>query len=177
MKAEKKAGRLLLKKHRTVACAESLTGGLVSYRLTSVPGSSEYIHGGVVSYTAEMKHEVLGVPQTTLDHYGAVSAETAKAMAENVRQLMQADYGISTTGNAGPSPSEGKSVGLVYTALADSKGVFVQEHRFTGSRSGVRDQAADAALSLLVAALKQDDGDAALPVQGRDEARMEDTKD
>ena len=170
MKLEKKAGRLLLKKNRTVACAESLTGGLVSCRLTSVPGSSAYVHGGVVSYTPEIKQEVLGVPQDILRQYGAVSAETAKAMAENVRQLMQTDYGISMTGNAGPAASEGKSVGLVYTALADSKGVFVQEHRFTGSRSGVREQAADAVLALLVAALKQDDGDEAQPEDETDTA-------
>lgn len=111
------AVRLLKEKGLHVATAESCTGGLVSKRLTEVSGSSEVFECGICSYSNRIKQQMLGVQAETLEKFGAVSRETAAEMAERVRCISGADIGISVTGNAGPSASEGKEVGLVYVGV------------------------------------------------------------
>jgi len=149
----------LLAKELTVATAESCTGGLVAQRITSVPGASSVFQWGVVTYSCETKRKLLGVSQKTLDSYGAVSPQTAMAMARRARVKSGADIGISVTGNAGPEPSEGKPVGLVYVGL-DSENVTSAEelHIQTmedGGREYIREMAASRALYLALGAAKQ----------------------
>lgn len=141
---------LLLAKGKTVATAESCTGGLCGKLLTDVPGSSAVYPGGVVSYSDEVKHTVLGVPLALLDAHGAVSAPVAAAMAEGVRRLCRSDYAVSATGLAGPDgDGSGKPVGLVYIAVTDGSRTVVTEYHFSGARASVRRQAAQAAIGLL----------------------------
>src|SRR5690625_1549638 len=102
----------------TIATAESLTAGMLSSAIADVPGASAVLQGGVVAYNNSIKHRVLGVSADTLAARGAVDAETAKQMAAGVRQRFNADLGVSTTGVAGPDPSEGKAVGIVFIALS-----------------------------------------------------------
>ncbi len=134
----------------TVACAESCTGGLVLSRLTDFSGASAHVKGGVVAYTNEIKQRILHVKSETLEQFGAVSSQTATEMASNVRELFGATFGLSTTGVAGPLTSEGKPVGLVYVAIAGADFAEVKEFRFSGSRSEIKAQAADAAFELLM---------------------------
>ncbi len=143
--------KLLHEKGLSFAAAESCTGGLVAERFTNIPGASEHFRGGVVSYTNGVKAGVLGVPQDILDTIGAVSAETAKAMAEGVRRVCGSDIGISVTGLAGPGGDEfGNSVGTVYIALADEKGTLVRHLDFgKRSRERIRAHAANSAFDLL----------------------------
>ncbi len=146
---------LLLEKGATVGTAESCTGGMVGARLTSVSGASGAYKFGAITYSNEAKHAVLKVSTETLDEHGAVSAETAKEMAEGIRRVLGADIGVSVTGNAGPSASEGKPVGLVYVGVSSENYSAVLENHFLGDRISVRAQAADKALELaLIAAQK-----------------------
>ena len=142
---------LLRKQGKTVATAESCTGGLIGKRLTDVSGSSAVYRGGVISYTIDVKRDVLGVPEAILAAHGAVSAETAQAMAEGVRMLIGADYAVSSTGLAGPNgDGSGKPVGLVYLAVASAvKPTVVREYHFDGNREQIRLAAAEAAEQLL----------------------------
>lgn len=138
--------RLLRQSMKKVAVAESLTGGLVAQLLTSVPGSSSEFHGGVVTYTNEMKQRLLGIPFAQLegaDAPGAVSESTACLMAERVRDLAGSDIGVALTGVAGPAESEGKPVGLVYLAIAAS-GLSTQSYtlHLSGNRQSIRLHAA-----------------------------------
>jgi nicotinamide-nucleotide amidase len=133
----------------TLATAESLTGGLVTAALTDVPGASAVVRGGVVSYAAEVKQDVLGVPEELVDRYGTVSRECAVAMAEGVRTLMGADWGLSTTGVAGPDPSEGHPVGTVHVAVAGEHGTTSRALHLCGSRAQVRAATVARVLALL----------------------------
>jgi nicotinamide-nucleotide amidase len=143
-------GRLLAARKATLATAESCTGGLLGGMLTAVSGSSEYYLGGVVSYANRIKAQQLGVDPDMLEEHGAVSEPVARAMAEGVRQQFGVDYGIGITGIAGPSGgTAAKPVGLVYIALADAAGVFVQENHFVGGRERVREWSCLTALNLL----------------------------
>ena len=118
----------LLRRGLTLATAESCTGGLVAERMTAISGASKVYRGGVVSYWTSVKAEVLGVPQGLLDAYGAVSEETARAMAEGVCRITGADVGVSVTGVAGPDPDErGVPVGIVYIGLATPEGTFCRK--------------------------------------------------
>lgn len=130
---------LLQKNDLTIACAESLTGGMFQQELTAIPGSSAVVKGGVVCYTNEVKEKVLGVKQETLEKYGAVSEECARELAENVASLLNADIGISFTGVAGPGVVEEKPVGTVYIGIS-KKGspVIVEKFAFAGTREGNR---------------------------------------
>lgn len=140
-------------KGKTVATAESCTGGLIAGRITSVPGASAVFLGGVVSYANEVKRDVLGVPQGVLDHAGAVSAECAEAMASGVRALLKADAAVSVTGIAGPDGgTPQKPVGLVWFGVATASGARAESQRFDGDREAVRRQACDLALQLLLEA-------------------------
>lgn len=118
---------LLQEKHLKIATAESCTAGTLSGRLTEVPGVSSVFECGVAAYSKEIKHSVLHVPKEILDTCGAVSLETARAMADGARRLGEASFGVAITGVAGPEPSEGKPTGTVYIALADAKHVWVKQ--------------------------------------------------
>ena len=140
--------KMLLDKKATVATAESCTGGMVAARLTSVSGASGAFKYGAVTYCNEAKNIMLGVSTETLDEHGAISAETAKEMAEGIRKVMNADIGVSVTGNAGPGAAEEKPVGLVYIGVSSENYSAVLKNRFEGDRVSVREQAADSALLL-----------------------------
>ena len=113
---------------KTLATAESCTGGRVAQRITSLPGASGVYRGGVVSYWTDVKGSVLGVPREILDEFGAVSEETARAMAEGARRITGADLAVSVTGVAGPDPDErGVPVGIVYIGLATPTGTFCRK--------------------------------------------------
>ena len=144
------AGGLLAATGRTIACAESCTGGLLSQRLTSVPGSSAYFLEGVVTYSNRAKVRRLGVGRSLIDANGAVSVPVAEAMARGIRARAGADFGLAVTGVAGPGGGvEAKPVGLVYTALAWAGGVSVERNLFGGTREIVRSQSAQKALDML----------------------------
>jgi nicotinamide-nucleotide amidase len=143
-------GQLLTAQGRTLALAESCTGGLVGHRLTQVPGSSTYFLGGIVSYSYQAKEQLLGVPHDTLYGQGAVSVEVALAMARGARQALDADLGLSITGIAGPTgDTPDKPVGLTYVALATPTGERWERHVWEGDRSGNKAASAEAALDLL----------------------------
>ena len=143
-------GRLLREQGKTIAFAESCSGGLVSSLVTDVPGSSEYLLGSVVSYTNMAKEKLLHVQSETLEQFSAVSRETACEMAEGVRNLLGSDIGVSITGNAGPGASECKPVGLVYIAVAMDTVVYCQEHHFTSTRTENKLRIAQTAISMAI---------------------------
>ncbi|WP_367045325.1 CinA family protein [Streptomyces sp. Je 1-332] len=161
--------RLLQARGETLAVAESLTGGLVAAEVTAVPGASQVFRGSVTAYATELKHEVLGVDGTLLAERGAVDAEVALQMAAGVRKVMGADWGIATTGVAGPEPQDGQPVGTVFVAvvgpdsLATGPGAAFGEEgsalrsegkvaalRLNGERSDIRMESARSVLTLLV---------------------------
>ena len=143
-------GRELRMAGFTIACAESCTGGLLTSTLTDVPGSSSYVVGSVVSYSNDVKMRILHVSEEILSVYGAVSEETARAMAEGVRHLMQTDIGVGITGIAGPDGgSPEKPVGLVYIAVCAGGKTKVEECHFTGNRAEIRQDACQAALRMV----------------------------
>ncbi|WP_123043586.1 competence/damage-inducible protein A [Cohnella candidum] len=149
--------RLLLRQRRTLALAESCTGGMVAEMVTTVPGSADAFLGGVVSYTNAVKRDLLGVPEGLLEGEGApgaVSEETAAAMAEGARRFADSDFGVSVTGVAGPASSEGKPVGLVYLGLAErGKPTRTEKLQLSGDREGIRLRASKRALYRLWLAL------------------------
>lgn len=145
----------LKRRGETLACAESLTGGLVCAAVTDVPGASAVLRGGVVSYATEVKSSVLGLDPSLLARVGAVDAEVARQMARGVRRVVGADWGLATTGVAGPDPQDGAAVGTVFVAVAGPGGSKVREHHFDGDRPLVRAAAVRAALDLLRAALAE----------------------
>jgi len=142
--------KLLEENARTIALAESCTGGLICAMITDVPGISRFFLEGVVAYSNDAKVEILGVPEAILEKHGSVSAEAAKAMARGIRNRAGADIGLSVTGIAGPGGgTPQKPVGMVCFALADDRGVIAREERFGGSRTDIRDRAAKYALNLV----------------------------
>ena len=141
---------------KTVATAESCTGGMIGAALTAISGSSKVYKGGVISYTNEIKHNVLGVPLSLLDTCGAVSAEVAEAMASGARSVLGTDYAISVTGLAGPGGDEyGNPVGTVFIGYADENCCVSEHYVFKGDRESVRNQAAEKALALLLSKIKE----------------------
>ncbi len=143
-------GHTLTERHLTLALAESCTGGLITSRITDIPGSSAYLAGAVVCYSNEVKQSAVGVPADILAAHGAVSVETAKAMADGIRSRFGTDLGVSVTGIAGPGGAmPGKPVGLVYIAVAGKNGTFCFEYNFTGLRGAIRQRTALAALNHL----------------------------
>lgn len=145
-------GRLIAR-GTTVAAAESLTGGLVCAALTSVPGSSAVVRGGVVVYATSLKASLAGVPSSVLEADGPVAASTAAAMASGVRERLGADIGLATTGVAGPDPQDGHPPGTVHVAAATAGGVrvrsFTGDSVLPGGREDVRAATVRAALALL----------------------------
>ncbi|HBE80446.1 MAG TPA: competence/damage-inducible protein A [Firmicutes bacterium] len=149
-------GRQLKATGWRLATAESCTGGLISHRITNVPGSSAYLLGGVNSYSNELKMKLLGVPAEVLAAHGAVSPETAQAMAEGIRKLTGAEAGVAATGIAGPDGgSETKPVGLVYLAVVLPGVSRVEKKIFGYDRLGNKEAAAQAGLTLLWQSLKE----------------------
>lgn len=143
-------GRLLKKQLKTIATAESCTGGKIAEILTSVPGASTYFKGSVVSYATEVKINVLGVSESLIQEHSVVSAEVASAMALRVKQMMQTDYAIATTGNAGPTKDDtDAAVGSVFIALATPNEVIVEEFNFGQPREKVIDRATIKSLEML----------------------------
>jgi len=143
-------GCALTAKGASLAVAESCTGGLLGERITSIPGSSTYFLGGVISYANTAKHDLLDVPASVLDEHGAVSEAVARLMAEGARNRMRSTYALAITGVAGPGGgSADKPVGLVYIALATPENTLVERKKFGGEREPIRWQAAQAALDLL----------------------------
>jgi PncC family amidohydrolase len=133
---------------RTLATAESLTGGLVGASLTAVPGSSDVYLGGVVSYAISIKTAVLSVPEAIIEDHGVVSEECAVAMAEGARALTGADLAVATTGVAGPGPQDGVAPGTVWIAVASGTDHAATLLELSGDRGDVRRDAAAAALQL-----------------------------
>ena len=143
-------GEMLHKAHATVAVAESLTGGMLGERFTSVPGSSRYFLGGFITYSNAMKAELLGVDPQLLAHFGAVSRETAEAMAAGARRLTKATYALAVTGVAGPESGEDAApVGTVFVALADAEKTVAVHRQFLGDRARIRTFTTQMALDLL----------------------------
>lgn len=143
----------LLRHGQTVAIAESLTGGLVAAALTDVPGASDVVRGGVVAYVNEVKAGVLAVPPSLLEEHGAVSAPCAEAMARGARALLGADWGLSTTGVAGPGPAEGRAAGTVHVAVAGEQRGAHRALTLSGTRTQVRADTVTAVLELLLEVL------------------------
>jgi nicotinamide-nucleotide amidase len=153
--------RLLTVRGETVAVAESLTGGLVAADLTTVPGASRAFRGSVTAYATELKHELLGVDATLLATRGAVDAQVAAQMAAGVRKALGADWGIATTGVAGPEPQDGQPVGTVFVAVDGSRradsgsagGGKVEALRLNGDRAEIRRESVRSVLALLLSEL------------------------
>lgn len=141
---------------QTIATAESLTGGLLCATIVDVPGASDVLRGGVVAYLPETKSSVLGVDPELLDRVGTVHPDVAAAMAEGAIRVLDATWGVATTGVAGPEPSEGKPVGTVHVAVAGPGGVRTRQLALRGDRALIREQAVDAALSLVVGRLREE---------------------
>lgn len=156
---EEVVGRALRERNLTLAVAESCSGGLIGHRITNISGSSDYFLGGAVTYSNAAKMKLLGVPEEILATKGAVSAETAAAMAQGVRELFGSDYALSATGIAGPTGgTPEKPVGLVFLGLAGPKGVETQRHQFPGDREMVKTLTAETALDWLRRRLLLDGG-------------------
>ncbi len=139
----------LIEKGKTVAFAESCTGGWLGKLITDIPGSSKAFLGGVVSYSNDAKIEILNVPSETIERFGAVSPQTAFFMANNVRKLFKSDYGVGITGVAGPSQSEKKPAGLVYISVCSKEKTIVKKYNLRGDRDMVRQQTTSRAFDLL----------------------------
>ena len=154
---EQVVGSLLSARHSTLAIAESCTGGLISDRITDVPGSSDYFKGTVVAYSNQIKLDLLNVSREDLDRHGAVSSPVAIQIAQSVRTLAKADYGLGITGIAGPTgATPQKSVGLVYVGLASHHGAYSEEFRFAGDRVIIKRRASQMALDMLRRELLKD---------------------
>lgn len=145
---------------RTLAVAESLTGGAVAAALVAQPGASAVLTAGIVAYTNEMKTALLGVDATLLAERGSVDADVAVAMADGVRRATGADLGLATTGVAGPEPHDGKAVGTVYLAVCGPGDAVptVEELALTGHRDEIRQQSTHDVLALALAGLERVDG-------------------
>ncbi len=143
-------GRLLAKQGKTIATAESCTGGKIAQMLTSAAGASQYFRGSVVSYATDTKVSVLGIDIEIIEKFSVVSEEVAREMALAIKKLMKTDYAIATTGNAGPNKGDSEAeVGSVFIGIASPEGVFVEEFNFGQPREKVIDRTANKALEIL----------------------------
>jgi nicotinamide-nucleotide amidase len=151
MGVEADVARLLYKHRKTIAVAESCTGGLVSHLLTNIPGSSKYFKLGIVAYSTQAKISLLNISRQLITRYSTVSSETALSMAKSIRKIAKADIGLSTTGIAGPG-GESKCkqpVGSIYIGLAHQKGTFFKQFRFRGVRKTIKLKASIASLKMV----------------------------
>ncbi len=153
---EGRLGNILRERKLKISVAESCTGGLISHLITNIPGSSDYFDRGVIVYSNTSKIELLEVPKLIIESFGAVSRETARAMAEGIRKISRCDLGLASTGIAGPSgASPSKPVGLVYIGLASSKPTSVKEFRFEGQRYEIKRKASEEALKMVLDLLSE----------------------
>ena len=149
-KLEKSLAKILTKKHKTVSVAESCSGGLIANKLTNIPGSSKYFKAGIIAYENRIKIKRLKVSSGLIRKKGAVSKEVAISMAKNIRKIAKTDFGLATTGIAGPSGgSKKKPVGLVYIAASSKTKTICKEFRFKGNRLAIKNKTASSALRLL----------------------------
>lgn len=149
-KSKETIGRLMKKLGLTLGIGESCTGGLLSHKITNVSGSSEYFRGGVIAYNNDIKEQVLAVSEETLKKFGAVSGETAIAMARGVRKNLGCDIGIAITGIAGPTGgSKTKPVGTVFIAVSDKTKEKSLRFLFKGKRQAIKFAASNKALKIL----------------------------
>lgn len=151
---EKVLGYLLYLNNLTLAIAESCTGGLVSHLITNIPGSSSYFKGGIIGYSNDVKVNMLGVRDMTIERFGAVSKKAAEEMAIGVKKAIKADIGLSITGIAGPTTDKTeKPVGLVYIGLSKGIDTIVKDFLFSGEREAIKEQSAYYAMDLVRRAL------------------------
>ncbi len=147
---ESQMGKFLTQKQMTLATAESFTGGRIAEQIVSVPGSSNYFKGGVVTYATEVKIKVLGVPEALIQTHSVVSEEVAMAMAENVRKLLGTDFAVSTTGNAGPTKGDSDAdVGTVYIGISTPRGTTAHKFAMGNHRERVVKKSVSKAFELL----------------------------
>ena len=138
---------IMREKKLTLGTVESATGGLIAHMITNVPGSSDVFQGSIISYSNEIKMKIVGVKEATLQEYGAVSGQVARAMAKRGRKVLGVDICVADTGIAGPGgATPGKPVGLFYLGLSHKDGTFTQKHIFKGTREENKQQAAQTAL-------------------------------
>ncbi|HWO61132.1 MAG TPA: CinA family protein [Umezawaea sp.] len=149
---------LLRERGETVATAESLTAGLVTAALTSVPGSSAVVRGGLVVYATDLKHALAGVDEALLAEHGAVHPEVARQLAEGARTRCGATWGLGLTGVAGPAPQDGVAPGTVHVAVSSAAGTSVETMTLGGDRHEVRAASVAGALTLLVNRLTSTSG-------------------
>ncbi|MBN1870705.1 MAG: CinA family protein [Candidatus Omnitrophica bacterium] len=150
MRIEEKIAKLLINTKKTVAIAESCTGGLLSNRLTNIPGSSKFLKFALVAYSNESKIKLLKVPRTAIRKYGSVSRQVAVFMAQGARQILNTDFGIGITGIAGPTgATKTKPTGLTFIAICTDTENICLECQFKGARKSIKTQAATQALRLL----------------------------
>lgn len=136
-------------KDLTLSVAESCTGGLICHYLTALPGASSFLQAGVVTYSAESKKRILGIPQKVFSSHGIVSEETAQQMAKRVRALTKTDVAVSTTGNLGPDVLEDKPKGLVFVAISSKIGTVSKKLQLKGTREQIKEKAVLSALKFL----------------------------
>lgn len=143
-------GKQLTQKGESVSTAESCTGGKIAQVLTSIPGSSKYFKGSIVAYDKQVKIDLIGVSQETIQKHSVVSAEVATQLAQNIRQILKTDYGIGVTGNAGPTTDDThEDVGVVFVAIATPNETIVEKHNFGQPREKVIDRAVMKSLEML----------------------------
>ena len=153
--AAAEAAGLLLDRGETLATAESLTGGLVAATIVEIPGVSAVFRGGLVVYATDLKAALADVPEPLLAERGPVDPQVAVALAAGARARCGADWGIATTGVAGPLPQDGKPVGLVYVAVAGASASAVRELKLAGNRADIRTESVTSVLRLLSATVRE----------------------
>jgi nicotinamide-nucleotide amidase len=150
MRVEIRIGKLLRDQGQTLSIAESCTGGLVSDRITNVPGSSDYFEGSVICYSNRAKVQHLRIPLKTLERFGAVSSEIAGRMAQGIRKAFHTEFGLSTTGVAGPTGGTKKTpVGTVFIGFSNGKRTWVKKVDLKGTRREIKKEAAEKAILFL----------------------------
>ncbi len=149
--------KLLEERKLTVSFAESCTGGLISYNLTSIPGASSVFRGSIVAYSDDLKERLLKVDPKEIQTRGAVSEEVVTAMARSVREVTGSDLGVAVSGIAGPDGgNEDKPVGLVYLAASDGRHTICERRRFPGDREDVRRAASERALAVAIEVMEME---------------------
>lgn len=157
MPLEEKVAKTLIQKKKTLAVAESCSGGLLSHRLTNIPGSSKFLRFTLVAYSYEAKSKLLKVPPELLKKYGAVSRQIASVMAVNARRLLKTDFSVAITGIAGPTgATKFKPVGLTYLSVCSRRGPKTMEFIFKGSRVAIKREATSQALRMLLNEIQSD---------------------
>jgi nicotinamide-nucleotide amidase len=150
MRIEEKVAKSLTSAQKSLSIAESCTGGLLSNRLTNMPGSSNFLKLSVVAYSNEAKIKILNVSRKQIAKYGAVSSQVAISMAQGIRKIQKTDFGIGITGIAGPTgATKTKPVGLTFIAISSEVETLCVKCRFPGARISIKNQAATLALQLL----------------------------